>query len=100
MKVMVGYDIERDRLAGIQIITHKETPGIGAKVTERPFTQRFEGRDIGLNFALKNDGGSIDAITGATYSSRGVCEAIRKGVALYPEVKKRALAASHAGVTP
>jgi Na+-translocating ferredoxin:NAD+ oxidoreductase RnfG subunit len=36
----------------------------------------------------KNEGGAIDAISGATYSSKGVLEAMRKSVALYPEIKK------------
>jgi electron transport complex protein RnfG len=91
LKVMVGYDLDQDKLAGIQIISHKETPGIGARVTEDQFTQTFKGVDIGLNFALKSSGGDIDAISGASYSSRGVAEAIRKSIALYPDIKKKVL---------
>ena len=91
LKVMVGYDIGRDKLTGIQIISHKETPGIGAKVVEDQFTRRFAGLGLGVKYLIENDGGDIDAISGATYSSRGVCEAIEKSVALYPEIKKQAL---------
>ena len=91
LKVMVGYDIDHDRLTGVQIINHRETPGIGAKVAEDQFTRRFAGLDPGVKFLLKNDGGGIDALSGATYSSRGVCEAIQKSVALYPEIKEQAL---------
>jgi electron transport complex protein RnfG len=89
--VMVGYDINHDKLAGIQIISHKETPGVGARVTEDQFTKRFKGLDINLNFTLKSAGGDIDGISGASYSSRGVAEAIRNSIALYPEVKKKVL---------
>ncbi|HBF42102.1 MAG TPA: electron transporter RnfG [Desulfobacteraceae bacterium] len=88
IKVMIGYDILHDKLKGIQIISHKETPGVGARVTEDQFTRNFKGLDIGIKFVPKNDGGDIDAISGATFSSRGVCEAIRKSIAIYPEVKK------------
>jgi Na+-translocating ferredoxin:NAD+ oxidoreductase RnfG subunit len=48
----------------------------------------FKGVDLDINFATKNDGGDIDGITGATYSSRGVSEAIQKSIALLPEIKK------------
>lgn len=91
IKVMVGYDIKKDKLTGIQIISHSETPGVGAKITKEQFTKRFQGLDTDLEFAPQKDGGDIDAISGATYSTRGVCEAIRKSIALLPQVKKKAL---------
>jgi electron transport complex protein RnfG len=88
LTLMVGYDLALDKLTGIQVIAHKETPGVGSKVSEDQFTERFKGLDIGTKFLPKNEGGAIDAISGATYSSKGVLEAIRKSVALYPEIKK------------
>ena len=91
LKVMVGYDVDQDKLTGIQVISHKETPGVGSKVTEDQFTQRFKDLGIDIKFATKKDGGDVDAITGATYSSRGVSEAIQESVAIYPEIKKLAL---------
>jgi electron transport complex protein RnfG len=88
LKVMVGYDLHKNKMTGVQIIEHKETPGVGSKVTEDQFTKMFKGVDLDINFATKNDGGDIDGITGATYSSRGVSEAIQKSIALLPEIKK------------
>jgi electron transport complex protein RnfG len=92
LKVMVGYDVHTNKLTGIQIISNQETPGVGSRVTQSQFTDRFQGLAIGTDFALKADGGAIDGISGATYSSRGVCEAIRKSIELYPQVKKEVLA--------
>ena len=91
LKVMVGYDIGKDKLTGVQIISHKETPGVGSKVTEDQFSRQFKGVNIDVKFSPKTEGGDIDAITGATYSSKGVCEAIRKSIALYPTIKNQAL---------
>ena len=88
LKVMVGYDLQTNKLTGVQIIDHKETPGVGSKVTENQFTKQFKGLDSKINFAIQKDGGDIDGITGATYSSRGVSEAIKKSIALLPEIKK------------
>ena len=87
LTVMAGYDLARDRLTGIRIISHKETPGIGAEVTEDQFTGRFEGLGLDVEFRIESEGGDIDALSGATYSSHGVCEAIRKSVLLYPRIK-------------
>ena len=86
--VMVGYDVTVNNLTGIQVVSHKETPGIGSRVTEEQFTKRFKGLHIDIKFAQEGCPGQIDAISGATYSSHGVCEAIRKSLALYPEIRK------------
>ena len=88
MKVMVGYDLQTNKLTGLQIIDNKETPGVGSRVTEDQFTKQFKGLDISVNFATKKDGGEIDGVSGASYSSRGVSEAVKKSIALLPEIKK------------
>ena len=92
LKVMVGYDIKQNNLTGLQVISHKETPGIGSRVTESQFTGRFQGLPIDIEIAPNQCPDEIDGISGATYSSKGVCEALRKSFDLYPEVKKQVLA--------
>ena len=81
-----GYSGEINILVGINsdyaikdvaILSHTETPGLGSKITEEAFTGQFIGLDTG-DMALSKDGGKIDAITGATISSRAVTEAIQK----------------------
>ena len=39
------------------------------------------------DFRLRGEGGDLDGISGATYSTRGRAEAVRRSVALYPQVK-------------
>ena len=92
LKVMVGYDIVQNNLTGIQIISHKETPGVGSRVTKNQFTKQFKGLNVDIDIAPNQCPDEIDAISGATYSSKGVCDAIRKSIALYPEIKKQAMA--------
>ena len=60
----------------IEVLSHTETPGLGNKITEDPFIKQFEGLLV-EDIALLRDGGKIDAITGATVSSRAVTEAIQ-----------------------
>jgi len=89
--VMVGFALEKDNLTGIGITTHKETPGLGSKVAEVSFTKNFMDKEVLHLFKIKQDGGVIDAVTGATYSSRGVCEAVEKGKKLSPKIKEEIL---------
>ena len=91
MSVMIGFNLSNDTLSGIGITSHKETPGVGARVTEDSFTTRFKGRGLNETFKIKADSGVIDAVTGATVSSKGVCSAVEKGVPLYKEIKKQAI---------
>ncbi|MCK5827051.1 RnfABCDGE type electron transport complex subunit G [Candidatus Bipolaricaulota bacterium] len=74
--ILVG--IEPDgKLRGIRIISQQETPGLGAKISEPAFLDKFVG--VAVNeLDLSRDGGSIDAITGATISSRAVVDALKE----------------------
>ena len=76
--VKAGIDSE-SRITGIRILEHKETPGLGSRITEASFLDQFRNRDSSTLF-LKKDSprGNIDAITGATISSRAVTDSVRK----------------------
>jgi len=92
--VLVGIDIKTNKIIGIGVTTHSETPGVGARVkTDPTFRAQFRGLPINQTFKVKADGGQIDAVTGATISSRGVCNAVNNAIALYkklkPEILKR-----------
>ena len=74
IEILVGVN-EDKTIKGIKILKHTETPGLGAKITERGFTDQFGGKSIG-DIRLKKDGGKIDAITGATISSSAVVDTV------------------------
>lgn len=75
---VLALDPENDRLAGVVIIDHNETPGLGGRVTEPEFLAQFRGELVppsGLALGRGGgdpdpDNGRIDAITGATGTSR------------------------------
>ncbi len=73
--ILVGLENETT-IKGVTIISHLESPGLGARIIESVFTDQFIGVNI-ADVALKQKGGEIDAITGATISSRAVVDAIR-----------------------
>jgi electron transport complex protein RnfG len=87
--VIVGFDLEKDLLSGIGIVTHKETPGLGARIAETTFRDQFKNKALTEKFKVKQDDGKIDGISGATISSRAVCAAVEKGIAMYPAIKEQ-----------
>ncbi|MDD6087889.1 MAG: FMN-binding protein [Desulfovibrionaceae bacterium] len=87
--VIVGIDIRHDTLIGIGVTTMKETPGLGTRVAEPGFTEQFAGK--GLDVRLKSQGGTIDAISGATISSGGAVSAVSNAIQVYKELKPEIL---------
>ena len=86
--VMIGVDVETDKIVGIGVTTHQETPGIGARAaTDRAFQGQFTGKDFSGEFKVKPDGGQVDALSGATVTSRGVSGALTQAVTIYERVK-------------
>jgi electron transport complex protein RnfG len=86
--VMVAVDLENDKIVGIGVTTQSETPGVGARVkTEPDFTAQFKGLSIQEPYRVRGDGGTIDAVSGATFSSRGVCSAVNSAEEIYKRLK-------------
>jgi H+/Na+-translocating ferredoxin:NAD+ oxidoreductase subunit G len=86
--VVVAVNIENDQIAGVGVTTHRETPGVGSRAkTDVKFAAQFKGQPIGEPFKVKADGGKIDALSGATVSSRGVCGAVVSSGEIYRRLK-------------
>ncbi len=77
ISMVVGINSD-STIAGIKIITHSETPGLGSKATTSEFRQGFEGKKSPLS-VVKGGGAKdneINAISGATRTSNGVTNAV------------------------
>jgi len=78
IKIKVGVN-KNGEIKGIKILQHNETPGLGAKITEDKFLSQFKGKTVEELYLKKDKSeGKIDAITGATISSRAVTDGVRK----------------------
>ncbi len=87
--VVVAVNTEDDKIVGIGVTTHSETPGVGSRAkTDASFSSQFKGLPIREPFKVKADGGQIDALSGATVSSRGVCGAVVDSAETYARLKK------------
>jgi electron transport complex protein RnfG len=66
-------------VTGLRVLSHTETPGLGAKIATAQFRDQFRNKRP-EQLILKKDNparGQIDAITGATITSRAVTKAMR-----------------------
>ena len=90
LKVLVGFNPEGDIL-GYTILQTQETPGLGAKA-DKWFQKGQKGNVIGKNpqkgsLSVTKDGGSVDAITAATITSRAFLNAITQAYQAYTNNK-------------
>jgi Na+-translocating ferredoxin:NAD+ oxidoreductase subunit G len=86
--VMVAVNVENDQIMGIGVTTHSETPGLGARAKDDPaFARQFRGMSMEDPFKIKPDGGEIDALSGATVTSRGVAAAMQSVSEMYKRLK-------------
>ena len=76
--MMVGVDFE-GKVLGISVVSHTETAGLGAvSAANTTAGEAFRSQFIGQSGAVsvKKDGGTMDAITGATITSRAICTGV------------------------
>lgn len=83
--LMVGFQPD-GAITNIEVLEHKETPGLGTKMALPAFKDQFRGLKIGelagQAIKVKKDGGTVDAITAATISSRAFCDAVNRADAI------------------
>jgi electron transport complex protein RnfG len=73
-------------IINIAVLSQKETPGLGTKMTGPEFKDQFNDKNpTDFQLKVKKDGGQVDAITAATISSRAFCDAVRRA---YNTLKK------------
>ena len=88
--LMVGVNVADNSLVGIGVTTHSETPGVGSRAqTDAAFVAQFNGVPFEGEFKVKPDGGQVDALSGATITSRAVANAVTDAVDIYDRLKSQ-----------
>ena len=83
--MMVGVDVS-GAVTGVAIVSQSETASLGANCTREDFRAQFTGKTGTL--AVSKDGGEIEALTGATVTSRAVTEGVNTALEFVQEVLK------------
>ena len=72
------------RLAGVRVLGHRETPGLGDKIelAKSAWIRSFDGKSLSNpseeGWAVKKDRGEFDQFAGATITPRAVVKAVHK----------------------
>ncbi len=83
IELLVGIGTDK-KVKGIKILNQRETPGLGANIIKPAFLSQFIGKDQKSALEPKKD---IDAITGATISSRAVCKGVKNALQINSRVQ-------------
>jgi electron transport complex protein RnfG len=93
LRILYGYDPSCQCIVGIKVLESRETPGLGDKIEkDENFLKNFEALDATLagdgetmanpiemvKFGEKNNPWEVEAITGATISSRAIANILRE----------------------
>ena len=77
IKIMVGFN-PNGEIQNIVVLEQKETPGLGTKIKGEKFLKQFRNKNpSSFNVKVTKDGGEVDALTGATITSRAFGEAVQ-----------------------
>lgn len=88
--IMVGITAE-GRIFNTVPVSHAETPGLGAKISEEgnPFVEQFKDMDPSATvLKVKKDGGDIDAMTASTITSRAYTAAVESAWMVFNKIKE------------
>jgi len=91
--LIVGINAD-GTLAGVRILSHRETPGLGDKVdlNKSDWLLNFDGKSLQQptlkNWKVKKDGGEFDQLTGATITPRAIVKAVKKALVYFAEHKE------------
>lgn len=87
LPVMLAIDAT-GHVSGLKILDNDETPGLGKKVSGLAFYGQFIGQAADSEFSVKPSGEQIgiDAVAGATISSRAVANAVNTAIGYYSKI--------------
>ena len=83
--IMAGISVSKNELAGLRVLRHTETPGLGALAVKENFYSKYDGKKlVPLRVVRVSPGeNDIEAITGATITTRAITEAVNEAIEWY-----------------
>jgi len=83
IELMVGVDLDQQKIYRFSVLNHEETPGLGARITGEEFKSNFENKTFGNYEVVKtppSDELEVQSIAGATISSVNTTRIIESAV--------------------
>lgn len=98
IQLLIGIQAD-GRLAGVRVLNHRETPGLGDKIelAKSSWIRSFDGRSLSNpaedGWAVKKDRGAFDQFAGATITPRAVVKAVHKALQYFDANQQQLFAA-------
>lgn len=84
ISAIISLKPDLETIVGLEVLSQEETPGLGARITEDEFLRQFNGKVVRPKLLIVNNPGGeenkVDAITGATRTSKSVESIINNDV--------------------
>jgi len=83
--LIVGISAHNEKITGMRVLRHTETPGLGAHAVKEEFYRRYNGLPLeALGVVRNNAGGNeIQAITSATITTKAITNAVNEAIEWY-----------------
>lgn len=100
IKMIIGIN-QDGSLAGVRVLSHNETPGLGDRVELKKsrWILGFDGKSLtnptSDSWKVKKDQGEFDQFTGATITPRAVVKQVHKALQFFEEAKRQLLPAEY-----
>ena len=93
ISIFICVEPDMETLKGIEVLDHSETPGLGGRITEESFKKQFAGKKVKPNLSIVKERkaanpNEVDAITGATNTSKGIEAFINDAMKEFWELQK------------
>lgn len=79
VEVITGISVD-GKITGIKVVSHQETPGLGANATSSQFQDQFKEKDTDEEVVVvkstPSNNNEVQALTGATITSRAVTNGV------------------------
>ncbi|MEX2123949.1 MAG: electron transport complex subunit RsxG [Woeseia sp.] len=104
IRLLIGIEYS-GKLTGVQVLEHKETPGLGDLIepSKSDWLMQFEDASLDApprdRWAIRRDGGEFDQLTGASITPRAAVRAVKETLLYYEANRDRVFAARTQGET-
>lgn len=91
IEIYLGISPE-GKIVGMRVLAHSETVGLGAKVENADFQEQFIGRSVDTEIGVAKTSPAdteIQALAGATYSSKSITSAVNNALKIYNKYLKK-----------
>jgi electron transport complex protein RnfG len=88
IRMMVGISKTDNKITGMRILRHTETPGLGARAVHEKFYRQYDGKQlVPLKIVKASPGNAgadeIEVITGSTITTRAITNAVNEAIQWY-----------------